>query len=73
MTDEPLEVLVVHKMLDGTFATADTLEKLRIVKDGFKSTAEAGRIFIWRVASFGRALQSTARRRLALNLHRQHH
>jgi len=23
MTDEPLEVLVVHKMLDGTFAAAD--------------------------------------------------
>ena len=41
MTDEPLEVLVVHKMLDGTFVAADTLEKLRIVKDGFKSTAEA--------------------------------
>ena len=41
MADEPLEVLVVHKMPDGTFAAADALQKLRIVQDGFKSAAEA--------------------------------
>jgi|HubBroStandDraft_4_1064222.scaffolds.fasta_scaffold2327363_2 hypothetical protein len=41
MADEPLEVLVVHKMPDGTFAAADALQKLRIVQDGFKSAVEA--------------------------------
>jgi hypothetical protein len=41
MADEPLEVLVVHKMPDGTFAAADALQKLRIVQDGFKNAAEA--------------------------------
>jgi hypothetical protein len=41
MTDEPLEVPVVHKMPDRTFAAADALQKLRIVKDGFNSAAEA--------------------------------
>ena len=44
MTDEPLEVLVVHKMPDGTFAAADALQKLRVVQDGFESAAEAERI-----------------------------
>jgi hypothetical protein len=37
MADELLEVLVVHKMPDGTFAAADALQKLRIVQDGFSS------------------------------------
>jgi hypothetical protein len=41
MADEPLEVLVVRKMPDGTFAAADTLQKLRIVQGGFSSAAEA--------------------------------
>ena len=41
MADELLEVLVVHKMPDGTFAAADALQKLRIVQDGFSSAAEA--------------------------------
>ena len=41
MPREPLEVLVVHKMPDGTFAAGDALQKLRIVQDGFKSAAEA--------------------------------
>jgi len=39
MADEPLEVLVVHKMPDGAFAAANALQKLRIVQD--KSAAEA--------------------------------
>jgi hypothetical protein len=41
MTDEPLAVLVVRKMPDGTFAVADASENPRIVQDGFKSAAEA--------------------------------
>jgi hypothetical protein len=41
MGDELLEVLVVRKMPDGTFAAADTLQKLRIVQDGFATAAEA--------------------------------
>jgi hypothetical protein len=41
MANEPLEVLVVHNMPDGTFAAADALQNLRIVQDGFKSAAEA--------------------------------
>jgi hypothetical protein len=41
MGEKLLEVLVVRKMPDGTFAAADALEKLRIVQDGFKSAAEA--------------------------------
>jgi hypothetical protein len=41
MADEPLEVLVVRKMPDGTFAAADALQKLRIVQAGFKSASEA--------------------------------
>lgn len=41
MADESLEVLVVRKMADGTFAAADALQNLRIVKDGFKSASEA--------------------------------
>jgi hypothetical protein len=41
MADEPLEVLVVRKMPDGTFAAADALQKLRIVQVGFKSASEA--------------------------------
>jgi len=41
MADEPLEVLVVHKMQDGTFAAADALQKLCIVQAGFKSASEA--------------------------------
>ena len=36
-----LEVLVVRKMPDGTFAAVDALEKLRVAQDGFKSAAEA--------------------------------
>jgi hypothetical protein len=44
MTDEPLEVPVVHKMPDRTFAAADALQKLRIVKDGFNSAADAEKI-----------------------------
>jgi hypothetical protein len=43
MADEPLEVLVVHKMPDGTFAAADALQKLRIVQHGFKSAADVGK------------------------------
>jgi hypothetical protein len=41
MANDPLEVLVVHNMPDGTFAAADALQNLRIVQDGFKSAAEA--------------------------------
>jgi hypothetical protein len=41
MANEPLEVLVVHQMPDGTFAAADALQKLHIVQDGFHSAAEA--------------------------------
>jgi hypothetical protein len=41
MADEPLEVLVVHKMPDGTFATVDALQKLRVVQEGFHSATEA--------------------------------
>jgi hypothetical protein len=41
MGDEPLEVLVVYKMRDGTFAAADALQKLRIVQEGFHNAAEA--------------------------------
>jgi hypothetical protein len=41
MTDEPLEVLVIRKMPDGTFVAADTLQKLRIVQDGFATAPEA--------------------------------
>ena len=41
MGEKLLEVLVVRKMPDGTFAAADALEKLRIVQDGFKSAADA--------------------------------
>ena len=41
MAEQLLEVLVVRKMPDGTFAAADALEKLRIVQDGFKSAADA--------------------------------
>lgn len=41
MADESLEVLVVRKMADGTFAAADALQNLRIVKDGFKSASDA--------------------------------
>ena len=43
MPDEPLEVLVVHKMPDGTFAAGDALQKLRIVQDGLAGAAEAER------------------------------
>ena len=40
MADEQLEVLVVREMPDGTFAGADTLQKLRIVQDGFTTATE---------------------------------
>lgn len=43
MADEPLQVLVVRNMPDGTFAVAEALEELRIIQDGFKSAAEAER------------------------------
>jgi hypothetical protein len=36
MADAPLEVLVVHKMQDATFAVADALQKLRIVQAGLR-------------------------------------
>jgi hypothetical protein len=41
MANEPLEVLVVHQMPDGTFAAADALQKLSIVQGGFTNAAEA--------------------------------
>jgi hypothetical protein len=41
MADKLLEVLVVHKMPDGTFAAAGAVQKLRIGQDAFKSAAEA--------------------------------
>jgi hypothetical protein len=43
MADEPLQVLVVRNMPDGTFAVAEALDELRIIQDGFKSAAEAER------------------------------
>jgi hypothetical protein len=39
MSDRPLDMLVVRDMPDSTFAVADALQGLRIVRDGFKSRA----------------------------------
>ena len=44
MADEPLEVLevlVVRKMPDGTFAAVDALRELHIIQEGFKSADDA--------------------------------
>jgi hypothetical protein len=41
MPDEPLEVLVVCEMRDGTFAAVARYKKLRVVQDGFKRAEEA--------------------------------
>jgi hypothetical protein len=49
---------VLEDLASEPCPAADALQKLRIVQDGFKSAAEAEnslRIFIWRVASSGRA------------------
>jgi hypothetical protein len=50
MADEQLEVLVVREMPDGTFAGADTLQKLRIVQDAALPPPQRNslRIFIGR-------------------------
>jgi hypothetical protein len=41
MPDEPLDMLVVRDMPDGSFAVADALQGVHVVQDGFKSRAEA--------------------------------
>jgi hypothetical protein len=41
MPDEHLDVLVVRKIPDGTFAAVDALQELRVAQDAFKSAAEA--------------------------------
>jgi hypothetical protein len=41
MPDEPLDMLVIRDMPDGSFAVADALKDARVVQDGFKSRAEA--------------------------------
>jgi len=41
MADEPLEVLVIREMPDGTFAVVDALTRLRTVQDGFGDAKEA--------------------------------
>jgi hypothetical protein len=43
MPDTPLDMLVVREMPDGTFDVADALQGVRIVRDGFKSPAEAAK------------------------------
>ena len=58
MPDEPLEVLVVREMRDGTFAAVARYKKLRVVQDGFKRAEEAVkfmRIFMWHAVSSGGA------------------
>jgi hypothetical protein len=52
MSDGPLDMLVVRDMPDGTFAIADALQGVRIVQDGFKSRAEAEKVY--RGLLFGR-------------------
>ena len=44
MPDEPLDMLVVRDMPDGSFAVADALQGVRVVQDGFKSRAEAEKL-----------------------------
>ena len=41
MADEPLEVLIVRNMPDGTFAAVDALRELHIIQEGFKSADDA--------------------------------
>jgi hypothetical protein len=43
MPDAPLDMLVVRDMPDGTFAVAAALQGVRIVRDGFKTRAEAAK------------------------------
>jgi hypothetical protein len=40
MPDEPLDMLVVRDMPDGSFAVAHALKDVRVMQDGFKSRAE---------------------------------
>jgi hypothetical protein len=63
MADEPLEVLVVRKTPDGTFAAGDALQKLRIVQDGLRVPPSGKFIedFIWREASSGHASRNNDR------------
>ena len=41
MAEEPLQMLVVREMPDGTFVVADALDRLRIVQVGFRTAAAA--------------------------------